>query len=407
MALLAVLMLALLLWVAWTLVASPPAEPPSSTDADPTAPALPESGDAPPETQAVKPAPIAPPVAGGSDASADVAKPRDPAAVDASPPPGRDPRPPAARDVVASSDADPTLVDGGLPDYAPPKDALSELRSVGSDTVSAFVIAWGEDLSRLAPGFRLTVEARGSATAPPALMEGRADLGPMAREMLATERDAYREKTGREPRGVRVAVQAVAVFVHPANPLRSLSLAELDAMFSATRRRFHEDITTWGDLGLTGEWADKKINLYGRNQSSGAHGLFKESVLKKGDFRGAVNERPGSPSVVQSVSEDRYAIGYADLSGGGVTGVRVVPIAATDSGTAFGPDAATVASGDYPLARFLRVYFDAAPDSPRAASVREFLRFALSKQGQRCVVRYGFIPLTATIADAERALVGD
>jgi phosphate transport system substrate-binding protein len=292
-------------------------------------------------------------------------------------------------------------VDPALPEYRPTSGISGNLGSVGSDTMNNLMTLWGETFSRSYPNVRLQVEGKGSSTAPTALIEGTAQFGPMSRPMKPTEIDAFEKKYGYKPTEVRTSHDALAIFVNRDNPLDKLTLAQADAVFSKTRRRgAAQDITTWGQLGLTGEWANRPISLYGRNSASGTYGFFKEHTLNNGDFKDTVKEQPGSASVVQGVTSDRHGIGYSGI-GYRTSGVKVVPLAEKDGATPSSGSYEDVVAGTYPLARYLYIYVNKAPGKPLDPLAREFLKLVLSRQGQEVVVKDGYLPLTAAIASQE------
>jgi phosphate transport system substrate-binding protein len=260
---------------------------------------------------------------------------------------------------------------------------------------------WGETFSRSYPNVKLQVEGKGSSTAPPALISGTAQLGPMSRQMKPTEIDEFEKRFGYKPTELRTSFDALAIYVHKDNPLKSLSLAQADAIFSKTRKRgAAKDITTWGDLGLTGDWAARPISLYGRNSASGTYGFFKEHTLKNGDYKDTVKEQPGSASVVQGVTNDRYGIGYSGI-GYRTSGVRIVPLAESDGGATSEGSYEDVVSKKYPLARYLYVYANKGPGKPLDPLVKEFLKLVLSREGQEVVVKDGYLPLTPAIVTEE------
>jgi phosphate transport system substrate-binding protein len=261
---------------------------------------------------------------------------------------------------------------------------------------------WGEAFSRLYPNVKLQVEGKGSSTAPPALIEGTAQFGPMSRPMKSSETDQFEKKFGYKPTEVRTSFDALAVYVHRDNPLERLTLAQVDAAFSKTRKRGQaKDVATWGDLGLTGEWASRPLSLYGRNSASGTYGFFKEQVLKNGDYKDTVKEQPGSASVVQGVTNDRYGMGYSGI-GYKTSGVKVVALAETAAGTFSAGSYEDVVAGTYPLSRFLYLYVNRAPGKALDPLAGEFLKLVLSREGQEVVVKDGYLPLTPTIVSEER-----
>ena len=275
-------------------------------------------------------------------------------------------------------------VDPALPSYQKTSGVSGNLSSVGSDSLANLMTLWAEEFKRSYPNVNIQIQAAGSSTAPPALTEGTANMGPMSRPMKDNEIQAF-EEYGYKPTAVPVAIDALAVFVHKDNPIKSLDIEQVDAIFSSTRLCGGEkDIKTWGDLGMTGEWASKPIQLFGRNSVSGTYGYFKEEALCKGDFKSNVNEQPGSASVVQSISSTLNAIGYSGI-GYKTSSVRAVPL--SKGGEAFEASEENALAGKFPLARFFYVYVNKAPNKPLSPIDAEFLKLVLSKQGQDVVVR--------------------
>jgi phosphate transport system substrate-binding protein len=292
-------------------------------------------------------------------------------------------------------------VDTSLPPYQPVSGVSGNLNSVGSDTLNNLMTLWAEGFKGQYPNVRIQVEGKGSSSAPPALIAGTAQLGPMSRKMKKSEIDDFEGKFGYEPTCVSVAIDALAVYVHKDNPIPKLTLAQVDAIFGKQRKSgFEKNVATWGDLGLTGEWAQLPISLYGRNSTSGTYGFFKEHVLQNGDYKDTVKEQPGSASVILGVTEDRAGIGYSGI-GYKTSGVRAVPLAAKADGEAAPIGASTVYGGKYPLTRFLFVYVNKAPNKPLDPLVKEFLTYVLSLQGQQGTLKDGYFPLTSKIASGE------
>lgn len=298
-----------------------------------------------------------------------------------------------------------SLVDPQLPVYRPVGGIAGTLNSIGSDTMLNLMTLAAEGFKKFYPNVNIQVEGKGSATAPPALISGTAQLGPMSREMKASEIADFERKFGYKPTPVIVAVDALAVYVHRDNPIACLTIPQVDAVFSATRRCGHpKSIQRWGDLGLTGPWAAQPIRLYGRNAASGTYGYFKEHALCNGDYRNEVKELPGSATVVQSVAQDRYGIGYSGI-GYQTPGVRAVPLAAREGAPCVPATPENALSGKYPLARPLYIYVNKAPNRPLDPLVREFLRFVLSRDGQEAIVKSGFLPVPRSVAERELSKV--
>ncbi|GIK52477.1 MAG: phosphate-binding protein PstS [Planctomycetota bacterium] len=296
-------------------------------------------------------------------------------------------------------------IEEAIEKYKPVAGVSGTLSSVGSDTLNNLMTFWSEGFKKHYPNVTFAVEGKGSSTAPPALIDGTADIGPMSREMKAEEIKKFEDKFGYKPSLVGVAVDALAVFVHKDNPIKGLSLPQVDAIFSANRKGgYKEDITKWGQVGLEGEWANLSITLYGRNSASGTYGFFKENALYKGDFKSTVKEQPGSSTVVQLISEDRSAAGYSGI-GYKTAGVKTVPISKKDGAEAFDATPENCYSGKYPLSRFLWIYFNRAPGKEVSPVVKEFLSFILSREGQEIVLKDGFIPLTKKMIDKNREVL--
>jgi phosphate transport system substrate-binding protein len=296
-------------------------------------------------------------------------------------------------------------VDPALPSYKTAPGVSGNFTSVGSDTLNNLMTLWAEEFKRFYPNVNIQIQGAGSSTAPPALIEGASNFGPMSRAMNAKEIEAFEKRFGYKPTAVPVAIDALAVYVNKDNPIKGLTIAQVDAIFSATRRcGAKADITQWGQLGMSGDWGSRAIALYGRNSVSGTYGYFKEVALCRGDFRRTVAEQPGSASVVQSVTTQLNAIGYSGI-GYRTSGVRPVPLAVKEGGKFVPAEAQFAVDGSYPLARVLYVYVNKRPNQPLSPLEREFFRLVLSKEGQNVVVRDGFVPMPAKMAaDAFAAL---
>ncbi|MFK7960913.1 MAG: PstS family phosphate ABC transporter substrate-binding protein [Phycisphaerales bacterium] len=298
-------------------------------------------------------------------------------------------------------------VDTKLESYRPVAGVSGNIKSVGSDTMNNLMALWGEDFKRLYPSVTIEVEGKGSSTAPPSLIKGTSTFGPMSRAMKATEIDEFEAAFGYKPTPVRTSIDMLAVFVHKDNPLAKvgLTLEQVDGIFSETRKSGAGEIRTWGDLGLTGDWANKPISLYGRNSASGTYGFFKKVALFKGDFKSTVKEQPGSSAVIQGVASDKYAIGYSGI-GYATADVVAIPIAKKGKSidTVIAPTPANASS--YPLARFLYLYVNHKDGYQLDPLRAEFIRFVFSRQGQQSVIKDGYIPVSAKIAAADLKKLG-
>lgn len=297
-------------------------------------------------------------------------------------------------------------VDPDLPNYQAVAGVSGSLKSVGSDTMSNLMSLWAEGFKRFYPNVKIEIEGKGSSTAPPALIAGTADFGPMSRDLKAQEIDEFQARFGYEPTSLPAGIDMVAIYVHKDNPLTSLTMPEVDAIYSKTRRRGYDgDLRIWGDLKLPAPWDKLPISLYGRNAASGTYGYFKEYALGGGDFKDSVKEQPGSSSVVQGVASERSAIGYSGI-GYKTADVRAVPLAEAAGKPAVPADPANAYSGDYPLARALWLNVNHRPGQELDPLRREFIRYVFSVQGQQEVIKDGYLPVGAEIARRSLESVG-
>jgi phosphate transport system substrate-binding protein len=296
-------------------------------------------------------------------------------------------------------------LDKNLPDYQKASGVSGNLSSVGSDTLANLMTLWAEEFKKIYPNVNIQIQAAGSSTAPPALTEGTSNVGPMSRKMKDKEMQAFEKKFGYKATAIPVAIDALAVYVHKDNPIKGMTIPEVDAVFSSTRKCGHSsDINTWGDAGMTGAWASRSMQIFGRNSVSGTYGYFKKKALCKGDYKTTVNEQPGSASVVQSVSTSLNGIGYSGI-GYKTSGVRAVPLTKKPGGDFIAATTDNAASGKYPLSRFLYVYVNKAPNKALAPLEREFIKMVLSKTGQQVVIKDGYIPLSAKIVEKYLAAI--
>jgi len=297
-------------------------------------------------------------------------------------------------------------VDPALPEYKAVAGVSGTITSVGSDTLNNLMTLWAEGFRAIYPNVQVAIEGKGSATAPPALIAGTAAFGPMSREMKQKEIDEFEARFGYKPTALPTSIDMLAVYVHRDNPIAGLTLPQVDALFSKSRKLGHPtDLTVWGQLGLGDAWGTLPVSLYGRNAASGTYGYFKEHALGKGDYKDAVKEQPGSSAVVQGVATDKGGIGYSGI-GYKTADVRAVPLAASAGGAFVPATPENAYTGEYPMARFLYVYVNAKPGADLDPLRREFVRYIFSRQGQTDVVKDGYFPVTAAIAQQALESVG-
>ncbi len=297
-------------------------------------------------------------------------------------------------------------VDPKLPKYEAVSGVSGNLSSIGSDTLNNLMTLWAEEFQKVYPNVNIQIQGMGTSTAPPALTEGTSNIGPMSRAPSAREQQAFEQKHGYPMTVIGVAIDMLAVYVNKDNPIKGLSLPQVDAIFSATRRcGAPADITRWGQVGLTGAWANRDFTVYSRNAVSGTYGYFKQHALCDGDYKASINEQPGSSAVVQGVTESINGIGYSGI-GYRTSGVRAIPLSREQGGKMVEPSADNAGSGEYPLARFLYLAINKHPNRPLPPLEREFLKMVLSQSGQHVVIRDGYVPLTQAVAKRELAKLG-
>ena len=296
-------------------------------------------------------------------------------------------------------------VDPKLLSYTSAKGVKGNLSVIGSDTLNNLMTLWSEEFAKHYKAVKVQIQGSGSSTAPPALTQGTANLGPMSRKMKSKEIQSFEKKHGYQPTPVPVAIDVLAVYVNKDNPIKGLTLAQVDAVFSDTRRCGEKkSVTRWGELGLKGNWTNKDITLFGRNAASGTYGYFKKHALCKGDYRNTVNEQPGSASVVQGVGESLNGIGYSGI-GYITSNVRALPLTEKKGKPFVAAEAKNALNKTYPLSRLLYVYVNKHPNRPLPKLEREFLKMVLSKEGQQTVVRDGYIPLPSKLAEKAKKLL--
>lgn len=286
-------------------------------------------------------------------------------------------------------------VDNNIKPYVPVNGVSGNLNAVGSDTLNNLMTLWAEGFNKKYPSVKIGVEGKGSSTAPPALTAGTAQLAPMSRRMKREEIAAFEAKYGYKPTEIKVALDAVAFFVNKNNPIQSLSLTQIDSIFSSTFKRGGANITEWGEVGVP-SMKGKAISIYGRNSASGTNGFVKEIALKKGDYKDSVKEQPGSSAVVQGISSDEQSIGYSGI-GYVTSGVKTLSIAEKSTQKSVQPTYDNCISGKYPLSRYLLIYVNKKPGEPLDTLTSEFIKFIISKDGQKIVLKDGYYPIPSKI----------
>ena len=285
------------------------------------------------------------------------------------------------------------VVDPQIQSYAKAGSVSGALTVAGSETMKGLSHRWESKLREIYPGMAIQIQGIGSETGPPALLDGKAQIAAMSRQMTRKEIEDFTKQYGYEPTEVPVAADALAVFVHRDNPISGMTLAELDATFCKEHRRgLNEDRISWSQFGLSGEWSEAAITLLGRNKTSGTSTFFREQVCGNGDFKDRMKTEAGSASVVVGVKKDRYAIGFSGI-GYRTSSVKPIYLAVVKEKPLIEPTFETVTDGSYPLRRHLYLYINKAPKASMPTAVTEFVKFAVSQEGQQAVIEEGFFPL--------------
>ncbi len=312
-------------------------------------------------------------------------------------------------------------VDPSIPSWQPEEVKSvpeEELNLSGADIMDEITLGWVKLYRQQYPRLSVTMEARSSGSGGPALVNGTAHMAPVGREMLPAEETAFVKKFGYHPFAIKVATGSLGslgktatsiILVDKDNPIQGLTLDQLDAIYSKTRYRGHADIKTWGDLGLTGDWAARPIHLYGLKSPNGIEQYVKMVVMRGGDYKDGIEFTKGEGFThAFTVAAHRMAahpggLTYALLAN--VTpDVKVVPLAEKAGEPFIMPTVPSVYNHTYPLSRFVYIFVNRPPGQPLEPKVREFLKLVLSRQGQEVVAQEGvFMPLTPEVVREELA----
>jgi phosphate transport system substrate-binding protein len=278
------------------------------------------------------------------------------------------------------------------------------LNGVGSDTLLQLVTAWLENCKQFNPNLQITYTGKGSSTGPPALTQGTSLFAPMSRPMKPGELETFTTNRGYEPLQLKVAIDAVTVYVNKDNPIEALSYEQLAGIFGAEGEQF----STWGEVfrsagqDVPEAMADQRISLFGRNSASGTYSFFKKNALGGGDYREDVKEMPGSPAVVDGVGADLGGIGYSGAGYGTAATRSDVKVGETIE-SAVPPVVEHALDGSYSLARPLLIYVDKKPNTGVDNKAKWFMYYGLSTAGQKVATKLGFFALPEEVRTAELA----
>jgi phosphate transport system substrate-binding protein len=300
----------------------------------------------------------------------------------------------------SSSASDGRVTGPSAENYSTQPGIQGGLRSIGSDTLNNAMNLWAETFQAIYPNIFISIEGRGSGTALPALIENRAQLAPMSRLMKPKEIEAFKARFAYEPTPIKVALDAIGVFVHKKNPLERISMEELKSVFAGSILKTRTAISLWDQLGISApDWAGKPIKLYSRNSFSGTYAFFQDQVLKGEPFSAGICEQANSTTIVEDISKDLYGIGYCGI-GYKTSNVKALRIKGSD-GNYYAPTVQNCLAESYPVSRYLYIYVNKAPGKPLDKIIQEFLRFALSKKGQEIIVKDGYFSLPIPLAKEE------
>jgi len=314
----------------------------------------------------------------------------------------------------------PTL-DPTLPAYQPRKDSKlsGNFKGGSSDVLPGLVKLWIDGFKKYYPNVNIDVQPpyAGSLGAKE-LVKGNLDFVFVSRELKPDDITDFKVKFGYDPLSVPISggsyrhygfLDAVGFFISKDNPLEKISFDQLDAILSSTHHRGGQPITTWGQLGLTGEWADKPIHVYGIKPWNGFEEFIRQRVLssddKRGEWRDDIHFDPVVFPIAQHVAGDRYGIGYSGLAYIDA-GVKMLPLGQSRNGPFYAPTYENVARASYPLSRLLYFNTNKAPGKPLNPALEEFLRFILSKEGQQIVLNQAlYLPLRSEQANRSRTIM--
>jgi phosphate transport system substrate-binding protein len=314
------------------------------------------------------------------------------------------------------------ILDSALPAYQPRKEKLTgTFKGASSDVLKVLVEKWFAKFKTYHPEVTLSISPpyAGSLGAVE-LVKGDLDFVFVSRELKPDDVTGFRSKFGYDPLSVPVsggsyrhfgALDAIAFYVNKDNPIEKISFDQLDAMYSSTHHRGGKPITKWGDVGVTGEWADKPVKLHGIKPWNGFEEFVRQRVLSVGDKRGEWRDDIAFEKVVfpmaKRVSEDRYGIGYSGIAYIDA-GVKVIPVIAKAGDPPQAPTYENVALATYPLSRLIYFNTNKAPGKPLNPALDEFLRFILSREGQQVVLEHAsYIPLRGNQVQSSRALLAN
>jgi phosphate transport system substrate-binding protein len=317
------------------------------------------------------------------------------------------------------------VVDSGIASYQAKAGVTGAIVVAGSDSMQPIILKAASAFKLLQPGVKIAVQGGGSDAALDQFLQnqatirrgdanskghhvsGHVDLLASSRPLTEEERNDFRSRYGSEPLEMPIAQDAIAIYVNQDNPVPSLTLEQLDALFSQSRKRGAPTaITTWGQLGLKDGWDEQPVRLYGRDKRSGTRAMFLHIALLDGTFRSDVKEQPGPAMEILDISRDRHGIGYAGIEFKAST-VRIVPIASKAGETPVSPTAETATDRSYPLTRSLYLYAKRDSQGQLEPEIAEFLRFINSREGQETFTRAGVYSIPSEqVAANLRALGG-
>ncbi|WP_260435911.1 PstS family phosphate ABC transporter substrate-binding protein [Burkholderia sp. Bp9143] len=314
-------------------------------------------------------------------------------------------------------------LDAALPDFRPRTDLKlsGTFAGAASDVLPSLVNRWIEGFRKYYPNVDIHISPpyAGSLGAKE-LVKEKLDFVFVSRELKPDDVTDFKAKFGYNPLSVPISggsyrhfgfLDAIGFFVNKDNPIEKLSYAQIDALYSRTHLRGGKPIQTWGDLGLTGEWADKPVHVYAIKPWNGFEEFVRQRVLsadgKRGEWRDDIHYDKLVFPLAKDVADDRYGIGFSGIAYIDAP-VKMLPLGESDSGPFTAPTYENVALATYPLSRLIYFNTNKAPGKPLNPAIAEFLRYVLSKQGQQAVLDHAmYVPLRARQAESARALLAN
>ena len=300
----------------------------------------------------------------------------------------------------------PGALDPNLPYYRPVEKLSGELKLGGSNTLSHIATVWIDSFTQFYPDVKITIDVNGSRQAVKDVKAGKTQIGLLSRTVHREEVEDFSKAFGYGPTVLTPCMERTGIFVHKDNPIKSLTLAQLDAIYSDDCRRGAEKpCRTWGQLGLTGAWASKPIVAHGRTKDTGSQVFIQQSVMLGAKMRSDLKAHKGNVEMLQAVTQDPNSVGFSGLSYA-TSDVKAVPLGFSEQEGFVAIDSPEADRGRYPLVRRLQLVVNHNPEKELPALQQEFIKYVFSRLGQEDVVKAGFQAIPARPAHVALDAVG-